>query len=326
MSSLTPASSILRRIRTSGSSTSFSRSVRPRPRISSRCQLASACSEHGVAGGRILDVGGQAALLAQLAERVAAARRLEQVGGDLGVVGEGRRHRPKRLGVVGDGRPRADRGDQLLRAVGPAGHNLSGALDRRRTASPRRPRTALPRAPPAPGPPPPPPCAAAAPRPPADPSRTRAVSERSASGAGRGRVGRAERLLEAPQRLAQLEAPEHVAQPRAVGVGRDELRELELERDVALGGRELLGEPRVLGVVDQVLLALGAADLVDVVEHLLQRAEPLQQLGRGLVADPGDAGDVVAGVALEPDEVRDQLGRDRRSGRSRRRGRRRACR
>ena len=45
-------------------------------------------------------------------------------------------------------------------------------------------------------------------------------------------------------------------------------------------------------------------------EHLLERAEPLQQVGGGLVADPRDAGDVVAGVALQPDEVRDELRRD----------------
>ncbi len=222
-------------------------------------------------------------------------------------MGEGRGHGPKRLGVVGDGRPRADRRDQLLRAVGPAGQHLAGALEDaeppalvgreqrslRRFRRPDRHRHLLVRQP-------------------------RHVPHRSLAHAGgeralglrrRGRrVGRAERLLETPQRLAQLEAPEYVAEPRSVGVGRDELRELELERDVALGGRELLGEPRVLGVVDQVLLALGAADLIDVIEHLLERAEPLQQLGRGLVPDAGYAGDVVAGVALEADEVRDQLG------------------
>ena len=45
-------------------------------------------------------------------------------------------------------------------------------------------------------------------------------------------------------------------------------------------------------------------------EDLFERSEFLKQLGRGLVADAGDAGDVVAGVALQADEVRDQLGRD----------------
>ncbi len=38
--------------------------------------------------------------------------------------------------------------------------------------------------------------------------------------------------------------------------------------------------------------------------------------GRGLVADPGDAGDVVGGVALEADQVGDQLRRRPRSARS----------
>ena len=72
----------------------------------------------------------------------------------------------------------------------------------------------------------------------------------------------------------------------------------------------MLGQAGVVGVLGQVLLALGAADVVDVVEHVLERAEALQQVGGGLVADPRDAGDVVRRVALEADEVGHQLGRD----------------
>ena len=45
-------------------------------------------------------------------------------------------------------------------------------------------------------------------------------------------------------------------------------------------------------------------------EHRLEVAEALQQVGRGLVADARDAGDVVRRVALEAVEVGDQLGRD----------------
>ncbi len=45
-------------------------------------------------------------------------------------------------------------------------------------------------------------------------------------------------------------------------------------------------------------------------KHFLERAEALQQLRGGLVPDTRDPGDVVAGVALQPDEVGDQLGRD----------------
>ena len=86
--------------------------------------------------------------------------------------------------------------------------------------------------------------------------------------------------------------------------------EVEVDRDVEDHRRELLGDARVLGVVGQVLLALGAGDLVDAGEHGLEVAEALEELGGGLVADAGDAGDVVRGVALEADEVGDQLGRD----------------
>ena len=86
--------------------------------------------------------------------------------------------------------------------------------------------------------------------------------------------------------------------------------EVDLERDVAHHRREQLAHARVVRVVDQVLLALGARDLVDAGEHAFEVAELLQQVRGGLVADAGDAGDVVGRVALEADEVRDQLGRD----------------
>ena len=71
------------------------------------------------------------------------------------------------------------------------------------------------------------------------------------------------------QRVAQLELAEGLAQPRAVGLARDQLVEVDVDVDVADRGRELLGDARVLGVLGQVLLALGARDLVDV-----RRARP----------------------------------------------------
>ena len=66
----------------------------------------------------------------------------------------------------------------------------------------------------------------------------------------------------------------------------------------------------MLGVFDERLFALGAADLLHVGEHLLERAVALDQLAGGLVADPRHAGDVVRRVPLQPVEVRDQLRRD----------------
>ena len=101
----------------------------------------------------------------------------------------------------------------------------------------------------------------------AAPARTRAVSVTSAVGAGAGELGVAERLLQAPQRVAQLVLAEDLAHARAVGLARGLGGEVEVDRHVALDGRELLGDARVLGVLDQVLFALGAADLVDVREH-----------------------------------------------------------
>ena len=88
------------------------------------------------------------------------------------------------------------------------------------------------------------------------------------------------------------------------------LAEVDPGLDVELHRRQLLRDAGVVGVLDQVLLALRAGDLVDALQHLLQRAELLQQLGRGLLADPGDAGDVVGGVAAQAHQVGDQLRRD----------------
>ena len=129
-------------------------------------------------------------------------------------------------------------------------------------------------------------------------------------GRGGGGIGRAERLLQPAQRLAQLEPAEGVPKLGAIGRRAGEGLEVELDVDVALSRGQLLGDPGRFGVLGQVLLALGAADVVDVGEDVFERAEPLQQVGRGLIADAWDPGDVVARVALQSDEVGDQLGRN----------------
>ena len=94
------------------------------------------------------DVDGEAALLGQLVEREAAAGGVEQVGGDLGVEGEVGRDLAERLGVVGDDRAVAGGGDELGRVVDLAGERRGrrrgvGA----RSASPSRPGAARPRGP-----------------------------------------------------------------------------------------------------------------------------------------------------------------------------------
>ena len=99
----------------------------------------------------------------------------------------------------------------------------------------------------------------------ASPSRTRALSVVVGRGRGRGRVGVAERLLQAPQRVAQLELAEDLAQPRAVGLARRLGREVDVDAGTSRWiVASCLEIARVVGVLDQVLLALGARDLVDV--------------------------------------------------------------
>ena len=91
------------------------RTAGSRSRICSRCQAVSAWTSTASRARRVLDVGLEPALLADLAEREAAPGGLQQVGAEQRVVGQDRRHRAQRLGVVGDRRPLADRPDELGR-------------------------------------------------------------------------------------------------------------------------------------------------------------------------------------------------------------------
>ncbi len=258
-------------------------------------------------GQRVLGVGAQAALLDQLAQRVAAALGLEQVGGQQRVVDEVGRHDVQRLGVVGDERLARQRVDHFGAAGGRAGDRVAvggdGEAQRRgRQQLALRRSPARPRRPPA--------------RRPAGGVGQRALADLHADrdvggGRGGGLVGIAQRVLQPAQRIAQLELAKDLAQPGAVGLAGQRRGDVEVGAGhVALGGGQLLGDARQLGVLAQVLLALGPRDVVDVLEHALQRPPRLQQLRGGLVADPGNAGDVVGRVALEPVEVGDQLGAD----------------
>ena len=58
------------------------------------------------------------------------------------------------------------------------------------------------------------------------------------------------------------------------------------------------------------VLGARGRQLVDVLEHRLERAVLGDQLAGGLVTDPRDAGDVVGGVALEADEIGHLVGPD----------------
>ena len=255
----TPSSSISRSTLTSGSSISSITARRPRSSICSRCQSASAPSSTASRRQRVLDVAGEAALLAQLGERVAAPRGLEQVGAEQRVVREPGRNEPERLRVVRDHRTRA--GSAAATSSGPvhspASTSPSHAAAKRqaapsansspsggslaRTASAEllalaaergdRLRLAL-----------------------AHARRERHVGCRR----GRRHVGVAERLLQPPQRVAQLVLAEDLAQARAVGLARGLGRDVDVDRHVALDRRELLGDARVLGVLEEVLFALGA--------------------------------------------------------------------
>ena len=130
--------------------------------------------------------------------------------------------------------------------------------------------------------------------------------------AGRDPLARRHRLVELvdpPEQRPELELPERLAQLRAVGRREDELGRVAVELEVAPHRREHLRRARLLRELRQVLLAR-RRQLLDVLEHVLERAVLRDELAGGLVPDAGDAGDVVGRVALEPDEVGDLLGPD----------------
>ena len=120
---------------------------------------------------------------------------------------------------------------------------------------------------------------------------------------------RRERLVElvhAGKQVPELEAAEDLLQLGAVGRREDELRRVDVERQVAPHRRQHLRAARLLGMLANVLCTRGR-ELVDVLEHPFERAVLRDELAGGLVPDPGDAGDVVGGVPLEADEVRHLL-------------------
>ena len=240
----------------------------------------------------------------QLGQLVGAALRLQQVGGEHRVVVE-RQLDPlacgggeqavasaaERLGVVGDKRPPGQGNRQLVESRGAGEDALAVGSGPALAVDRQRDRAAL-----------------------LGEIRRRALHrldrELGLDPAAGHRVALRQRFFQALHHRPQLELAHEVAQGAAVGLGRHRRGEIDAGLDLVLERRQLLRHARVVGVLDQVLLALGAGDLVDAGEHLLQGAELLQQLGRGLLADAGNARDVVGGVAAQPHQVGDQLRRN----------------
>jgi hypothetical protein len=200
-------------------------------------------------------------LLQQLVERIAAARGVQEVCRDHRVVRERRRRDASRrrvwrgaagwaqgaadlLPVVRLERALAPRLEQHVEARSRARQHLlrtggSGPYDRLADSARRHRRGALRKRP--------------------------EIVERPCSRAGhdlladpphRRRVLRPEGLLQAAQRIAQLEAPKDLAQPRAIGRSRDHRGQIDAGLDVPLERRELLRDPGEICVLAQVLPAL----------------------------------------------------------------------
>ena len=115
--------------------------------------------------------------------------------------------------------------------------------------------------------------------------------------------------VESRQQPPELEAAEELLQLRAIGRREHQLGRIEVELEVTPHGRELLRQAGLIGVLCDGTRASGR-ELARVLDHGLEGAEAADQLTCGLVADAGDARDVVRRVALEPDEVGHLVGPD----------------
>jgi len=115
---------------------------------------------------------------------------------------------------------------------------------------------------------------------------------------------------ELAQERVELELDEEGPEPRRVGPLPAEGLEVERDRHVAADGCQRLREAGVLGLARERLAdLLGAAeadrlDRVEPLEDLLDRPEPGDERARGLLADAGDAGNVVDRISHEAHDVR----------------------
>jgi hypothetical protein len=114
--------------------------------------------------------------------------------------------------------------------------------------------------------------------------------------------------VDALEQVPELVLPEHLLEAGAVRGAEHELGRVALKRQVAAHRRELLGRPRLVGVLTE-SPAARRRELVHVLEDAFQGAVLGDELAGGLVSDARDSRDVVGAVPLEPDEIRHLLRR-----------------
>ena len=114
---------------------------------------------------------------------------------------------------------------------------------------------------------------------------------------------------DALDQCVELELLEHRDDPLGVQLRSSELVGIGSHLHLAVDGGQTLGQQR-LRREGLDLVALLALELIGCSHYRLHRTEALDQLLRGLLAHPGDAGDVVHGVAGQTDQV-DHLLRSR---------------
>ena len=164
----------------------------------------------------------------KVAERVARAAGIDQIRGDLGVVG-GRQPQAQALGVVGGDVRVAQRAGQPVGGKVANGHELAGRDRNPRLVELHADSTVR---------------------------RELALAPRHLLQLTRDRHRRGERLVEridATEQRPELEPPEDLLHRRAVGRPGDELGGLDAEVEIAAHRREHLRGSRLLGVLDDSL-------------------------------------------------------------------------
>ena len=123
---------------------------------------------------------------------------------------------------------------------------------------------------------------------------------------GRDRRRRRQILL---HQRRELETREKLVQLRAIGLAALERIEVDGDVEIALDARELAREKRLVAIVLERFFLRRAFDLIEVLVHAFQRAELADERLRALLADAGNAGDVVDRIAPDRHHVDDFLRR-----------------
>ena len=117
--------------------------------------------------------------------------------------------------------------------------------------------------------------------------------------------------VQLPQQAAELQLLEKVDEGGLVETARGVHGfQIQVDRAVDADGDQLLGEARLVGVLDEIFAEFLLREIRGAVEDGFETAALLDQPGGGFGADAGHAGHVVGAVAHQSQDVDDLVGLD----------------